>query len=198
MLAGCQVVPDRLPQAEPAPAAACYFPTSDEQALETSVELLTEWGFSLDTTDTALGLVSASRERELHGYYDPYDNAYGYGSGMRLFGGLGIGSGGVGLGIGGIGFGGGVGQQPVEVERVSLLVKDAHIRISRDIRRFDQWGIYANPTAPVMTTSASAFRLILPKLCRPTGVHYEYSPLVNNRNYRRVGRVCFHSSRRAA
>ena len=26
-LAGCQTVPDRLPQAEPAPAAACYFPT---------------------------------------------------------------------------------------------------------------------------------------------------------------------------
>ncbi|WP_447043280.1 hypothetical protein [Vreelandella sp. H-I2] len=140
VLAGCQVMPDRLPQAEPAPAAACYFPTSDEQALETSVELLTDWGFSLDSTDTALGLVSASRERELHGYYDPYDNAYGYGSGMRLFGGLGIGSGGVGLGVGGIGFGGGVGQQPVEVERVSLLVNDAHIRISRDIRRFDHWG----------------------------------------------------------
>ncbi|QGQ71410.1 hypothetical protein FDY98_17280 (plasmid) [Halomonas sp. PA16-9] len=28
----------------------------------------------------------------------------------------------------------------MEVERVSLLVDDAHIRISRDIRRFDHWG----------------------------------------------------------
>ena len=65
-LAGCQVTPDRLPQAEPAPSAACYFPTADEQALETSVDILTEWGFTLTSTDTTLGLISASRERELH------------------------------------------------------------------------------------------------------------------------------------
>ncbi|MCH4812509.1 hypothetical protein [Vreelandella neptunia] len=141
-LAGCQVAPDRLPQAEPAPAASCYFPSTEEQALETSVAVLTEWGFTLDSTDTTLGLISASRERPLHGYYDPYDNAYGYGSGMRLFGGLGIGRGGsgIGFGVGGMGFGGGMGHQPVEVERVSLFVNDAHIRISRDIRRFDYAG----------------------------------------------------------
>lgn len=141
-LTGCQVVPDQLPQAEPAPAASCYFPSANERALEASVDVLTEEGFTLNSTDTALGLISASRERPLHGYYDPYDNAYGYGRGMRLFGGLGIGSGGsgIGFGVGGIGFGGGVGQQPVEVERVSLLVHDAHIRISRDIRRFDYVG----------------------------------------------------------
>jgi len=139
-LAGCQVIPDRLPQAEPAPAAACYFPANHERALETSVEVLTEWGFTLNSTDTALGLISASRERALHGYYDPYDDAYGYGRGMRVFGGLGIGRGsGVGFGIGSS-FGGSVGQQPLEVERVSLLVDDTHIRISRDIRRFDHWG----------------------------------------------------------
>lgn len=141
-LAGCQAVPDRLPQAEPAPAAACYFPTSAEGALKTSVDVLIEEGFTLSSTDTTLGLISASRERALQGYYDPYDNAYGYGRGMRVFGGLGFGRGGsgVGIGLGGIGFGGGVGQQPVEVERVSLLVSDAHIRISRDIRRFDHVG----------------------------------------------------------
>lgn len=45
-LAGCQVVPDRLPQAEPAPAASCYFSAAHEQALETSVDVLTEWGFT--------------------------------------------------------------------------------------------------------------------------------------------------------
>lgn len=140
-LAGCQVTPDRLPQAEPAPSAACYFPTADEQALETSVDILTEWGFTLTSTDTTLGLIGASRERELHGYYDPYDNAYGYGRGMRMFGGLGIGgSSGIGFGFGGVGFGGGIGQQPVEVERVSLFINDAHVRISRDIRRFDHLG----------------------------------------------------------
>ncbi|MGO1913623.1 MAG: hypothetical protein ACTH04_03805, partial [Halomonadaceae bacterium] len=147
-LAGCQVVPDRLPQADPAPAASCYFSidtpsnalATQKTSLETSVDVLTEWGFTLNSTDTALGLISASRERALHGYYDRYDNAYGYGRDMRVFGGLGIGRGsGIGFGIGG-GFGGGIGQQPVEVERVSLLVNDTDIRISRDIRRFDHVG----------------------------------------------------------
>lgn len=137
-LAGCQAVPERLPQAEPAPAASCYFPTTAETALETSVDVLTEWGFSLDSTDTTLGLISASRERPLHGYYDRYDDRYGHG--MRVFGGLGLGGSGVGIGFGGIGFAGGVGEQPVEVERVSLLVTDGHVRLSRDIRRFDHWG----------------------------------------------------------
>ncbi|WP_417422316.1 hypothetical protein [Halomonas sp.] len=141
-LAGCQVTPDRLPQAEPAPSAACYFPNhvagGELGALRQSVEVLTEWGFELDSTDTALGLVSASRQKALHGYYDPYDRAYGYGSGMRLFGGLGIGRGsGVGVGLG---FGGGLHQQPLEVERVSLLISDESVRISRDIRRFDHLG----------------------------------------------------------
>jgi hypothetical protein len=104
--------------------------------------VLTEGGFTLNSTDTTLGLISASRERPLQGYYDPYDNAYGYGRGMRVFGGFGLGGGssGIGIGLGGFGFGGGIGQQPVEVERVSLLVNDAHIRISRDIRRFDHVG----------------------------------------------------------
>ena len=143
-LAGCQTVPDRLPQAEPAPAAACYFPTGQSAPDETlsvltaSIDVLEAWGFSLETTDTELGLVSASRERELIGYYDRYDYDYGYGSGFRLFGGLGIGRG-VGIGVGGS-FGPGFGQQPVEVERVSLLARDGHLRISRDIRRFDHLG----------------------------------------------------------
>ena len=73
---------------EPAPAAACYFPTdppTDQSApdetlsvLTASIDVLEAWGFSLETTDTELGLVSASRERELIGYYDRYDYDYGY------------------------------------------------------------------------------------------------------------------------
>ncbi|PRY66883.1 hypothetical protein B0H98_101885 [Vreelandella songnenensis] len=140
-LAGCQATPDRLPQAEPAPAAACYFSIggADTQAvLRQSVAVLTEWGFELDSTDTSLGLISASRQEALHGYYDPYDNAYGYGRGMRVFGGFGIGRG-AGAGIG-LGFGGGLNQQPVEVERVSVLVGDDDVRISRDLRRYDTQG----------------------------------------------------------
>ncbi|MGP9665724.1 hypothetical protein ACT3TY_14020 [Halomonas sp. AOP22-C1-8] len=141
-LAGCQVTPDRLPQAEPAPSAACYFSNSAErdsqEVLRQSVALLTESGFELNSTDATLGLVTASRTQALRGYYDPYDNAYGYGRGIRAFGGFGVGGGG-GIGIG-MGFGGGLQQQPVEVERVSLLIHDDHIRISRDIRRFDHLG----------------------------------------------------------
>ncbi|TVP51543.1 MAG: hypothetical protein EA345_02375 [Halomonas sp.] len=152
-LAGCQTVPDRLPQAEPAPSASCYFSVNalsnaeaalpTNAAIEASVDVLTELGFTLNSTDTTLGLVSASRERPLQGYYDPYDNAYGYGRGMRVFGGVGVGRGGsssVGIGLRGIGYGGGVGQQPIEVERVSLLVHNDHVRISRDVRRFDHVG----------------------------------------------------------
>ncbi|MBZ5485945.1 hypothetical protein HW452_00175 [Halomonas aquamarina] len=139
-LAGCQATPDRLPQAEPAPAVACHFPigaTDTQAVLRQSVAVLTEWGFELDSTDTSLGLISASRQEALHGYYDPYDNAYGYGRGMRVFGGFGIGRG-AGAGIG-LGFGGGLNQQPVEVERVSVLVGD-DVRISRDLRRYDHLG----------------------------------------------------------
>ncbi|WP_404375769.1 hypothetical protein [Vreelandella aquamarina] len=142
-LAGCQTVPDRLPQAEPAPSAACYFPIGQTAPGDTlgvltdSIDVLEAWGFSLETTDTALGLVSASRERELIGYYDHYDYD-DYGSGFRLFGGFGIGRH-VGIGVGG-GYGPGFGQQPVEVERVSLLADGGYLRISRDIRRFDHLG----------------------------------------------------------
>ncbi|MFB9866008.1 hypothetical protein [Vreelandella sulfidaeris] len=154
-LAGCQTVPDRLPQAEPAPAAACYFaivtPSSNatasslrspaisaEAALDESVKVLTEWDFSLDSTDTELGLISASRERTLPGYYNLYEDDYA--PGMRLFGGFGVGRGGFGIGVGGMGFRGGIGQPPLEVERVSVLINNTHVRLSRDVRRFDQWG----------------------------------------------------------
>ncbi len=145
ILTGCQAVPERLPQAEPAPSAACYFSTGQSapplEVLTQSIEVLEAWGFQLDTTDTGLGLVTASRQRDLIGYYDPYDNDFGYGRSTRVFGGFGLGSGGSSIGLGvGRGFGGGFRHQPVEVERVSLLARDGHIRLSRDIRRFDHLG----------------------------------------------------------
>lgn len=149
VLAGCQSVPARMPKAEPAPSAACYFPVSQtagsHDALTRSITLLEEWGFELETTDTELGLVTASRQRNLIGYYDPYDNAFGYGRNMQVFGGFGLGSRGssIGLGVGGrVGglVGGHPGHQAVEVERVSLLARGDAIRISRDIRRFDPLG----------------------------------------------------------
>ncbi|SDN51557.1 hypothetical protein [Vreelandella arcis] len=136
-LGGCQAVPSSLPRAEPPPAAACYFPIDAPSTLTASVDVLTEWGFSLDASDTNLGLLSASRTQELHGYSDLYASPrFRSGSALHLFGGLGIG-GGTRLGIG---LGGGFGQPPIEVERVSLLWDQRHMRVSRDIRRFDQYG----------------------------------------------------------
>ncbi|QNI04073.1 hypothetical protein HXW73_14675 [Halomonas sp. SH5A2] len=136
-LGGCQAVPSSLPQAEPPPSESCYFPSDAPSTLTASVDVLTEWGFSLDSSDTRLGLLSASRERELHGATDLYESPHFRSrSGFNVFGGVGIG-GGSRLGVG---LGGGFGQLPVDVERVSLLWDNHHVRLSRDIRRFDQYG----------------------------------------------------------
>ncbi|RUR36989.1 hypothetical protein [Vreelandella populi] len=169
-LAGCQATPDRLPQAEPAPSATCYFPSSSantQAVLRQSVAVLTEWGFELDSTDTSLGLVSASREKALHGYYDPYDNAYGYGRGMRMFGGFGIGRG-SGIGIG-LGFGGGLNHQPIEVERVSLLVGDRDVRISRDLRRYDHSGDLRESYSASNDDFCRRFQAVLQQTSTPAG-----------------------------
>ncbi|KPQ26407.1 MAG: hypothetical protein HLUCCA13_01550 [Halomonas sp. HL-48] len=138
-LGGCQVMPSSLPSAEPPPAESCYFPSDDPDTLTTSVDLLTEWGFSLDASDSQLGLLSVSREKTLHGYSELYAEPHLRSrSGVHLSGGLGVG-GGSRLGVG-VGLGGGFSQPPVEVERVSLLWDRQHMRVSRDIRRFDQYG----------------------------------------------------------
>lgn len=163
VLAGCQVTPDRLPQAEPLPAASCHFPYAADDALKHSVDVLTEWGFKLDNSDTALGLVSASRARELHGYYDPYDNAYGYGRGFRLFGGYGVARHG---GIG-VGFGTGIGQIPTEVERVSILASDDYLRITRDIRRFDHLGDMRESYTASNDDFCQRFAQALPRVTNP-------------------------------
>ncbi|XKH59805.1 hypothetical protein LG290_14250 [Halomonas sediminis] len=138
-LVGCQVVPDRLPQAEPDPDSACHFVSEAADPLTAGVEVLTEWGFSLDASDTDLGLVSASRSSELLAY-DPWQDLHGwYAGGTRVFGSIGLGSrGGFSTGVM-LGYGG-IGQRPTEVERVTLLVDENEVRVSRDIRRFDQLG----------------------------------------------------------
>ncbi|MCZ0927710.1 hypothetical protein L0636_10380 [Halomonas janggokensis] len=136
-LGGCQAVPSSLPNADPLPSPACYFPSEAPSTLTASVDVLTEWGFSLDASDTRLGFLSASRERELHGASDLYASPH-FSSRMSLsvFGGMGVGS----RSHLGVGLGGGFGQLPTEVERVSLLWDNHHVRVSRDIRRFDQYG----------------------------------------------------------
>ncbi|KPQ20480.1 MULTISPECIES: hypothetical protein [unclassified Halomonas] len=136
-LGGCQAIPSSLPSAEPPPAESCYFPIEDPSTLTASVDVLTEWGFSLDASDTQLGLLSASREKELYGYSELYASPhYRSRSSMSVFGGVG-GGGGTRLGVG---LSGGFGQSPTEIERVSLLWDREHMRVSRDIRRFDQYG----------------------------------------------------------
>lgn len=136
-LGGCQAVPSSLPSAEPPPSQACYFPSDASSTLTASVDVLTEWGFSLDSSDTRLGLLSASRERELHGASDLYASPhFSSRTSLSVFGGMGVG----GRSHLGVGLGAGFGQLPTEVERVSLLWDNHHVRVSRDIRRFDQYG----------------------------------------------------------
>lgn len=144
-LAGCQVLPDRLPQAEPPPAQACRWSETApaETILNTGVEVLTGWEFELDSSDVPLGVITASRVRQRAGLYPGYDLYDRFGSGTHFFGGFGYGwRSGFATGAM-LEFGGRTGVEHEDRERVTLLVEEGEeniVRVSRDIRRFDHFG----------------------------------------------------------
>ncbi|WP_346796300.1 hypothetical protein R5M92_12615 [Halomonas sp. Bachu 37] len=144
-LAGCQMLPDRLPQAEPPPAQACRWSETvpAETILNTGVEVLTGWEFDLDSSDIPLGVITASRVRQRAGLYPGYDLYDRFGSGTHVFGGFGFGRGG-GFSTGAmLEFGGRTGVEHEDRERVTVLVErgaENLVRVSRDIRRFDHFG----------------------------------------------------------
>lgn len=136
VLVGCQTPPSTLPQAEPPPDAACRWPAPEgarNATLEAVASVLEEEGFLIRHTDTGLGLVSAERiRRTLYHYHgiDPWPRMGGYvlgGSGGHV-------STGVLLGVG-------AGMNPVtdeatRVERVSVVVDEQMLRVTRDLRLF--------------------------------------------------------------
>ena len=136
-LAGCQLTPATLPEAQPAPSAECRWPVEPDDSLASAVTALEAQGFLVRHTDVALGLVSAELARTTfhhHHGIDPLPRLGGFvlgGTGGRL-------ATGVTLGIGG-------GISPVvdeatRLERVSVMVGSQQVRVSRDIRLVDWRG----------------------------------------------------------
>lgn len=137
VLAGCQLTPATLPEAQPAPSAECRWPIEPDDSLASAVTALEARGFLVRHTDMALGLVSAELARTTFHHYhgiDPLPRLGGFvlgGSGGRF-------ATGVTLGIGG-GIGPAV-DEATRLERVSVMVGSQQVRVSRDIRLVDWRG----------------------------------------------------------
>lgn len=136
-LAGCQVTPTTLPVAEPAPAAECRWPAGSGDSLARAVTALEAEGFLVRHTDASLGLVSAERARNTIYHDNGVERLPRFG-GFVLGGSGGHVSSGVMIGLG-TGFGVGV-DEATRIERVSVVVGEQRVQVSRDIRIFDWRG----------------------------------------------------------
>ncbi|WP_043528406.1 hypothetical protein [Litchfieldella xinjiangensis] len=134
-LAGCASGPATLPERMSAPVEACQWPSSlsGNEANKRVVAALEAQGFSIQHTETTLGLVSAERQQTVPGYdsyHDPHDpwpmagwfGHYAFGLGSR--GGSGV----------VIGFNQRAGTQAQRIERVSVVVDGERIQVTRDIQ----------------------------------------------------------------
>ncbi|MCK2183879.1 hypothetical protein [Halomonas getboli] len=131
-LAGCQALPSQLPVAEPPPAEACHWPRGDDVppiTLAGAVAAMEDDDFLIRHTETTLGLVSAERSRRTfyHGAPEPDIFLLGASGGHGVL------------------FGGGVGfglrdDEATEIERVSVVVGEQTVRVTRDLRLFDWRG----------------------------------------------------------
>ncbi|MDZ7851914.1 MAG: hypothetical protein U5L98_04505 [Halomonas sp.] len=137
VLAGCQVTPTTLPVAETAPAAECRWPVRPGDSLARAVTALEAEGFLVRHTDSTLGLVSAERARRTR-YPDRDLERLPRFGGFMLGGSGGHVASGVMLGIG-VGFGP-VTEEATRIERVSVVVGEQQLQVSRDIRLFDWRG----------------------------------------------------------
>jgi hypothetical protein len=144
VLVGCQVTPERLPSAEPRPAAECRWEAGDIGGGEwarRALAVFEEEGFVVRHTELALGLVSAERSERVYGFDDFYD----YRMRPGVFGSYGVGRrGGFSTGVA-VGIGVGVGPsslrgEATRLERVSLVADDEWVRLSRDIQVIDWRG----------------------------------------------------------
>ncbi|MGM0537156.1 MAG: hypothetical protein ACQEXI_07900 [Pseudomonadota bacterium] len=137
VLVGCQVTPTTLPVAEPAPASECRWAAEPGESLARAVSALEAQGFLVRHTDVSLGLVSAERARNTL-YHDHGVERLPRFGGFVLGGSGGHVASGVMVGIGG-GFGPSTGEA-TRIERVSLVVDDQQVQVSRDIRLVDWRG----------------------------------------------------------
>lgn len=126
-LAGCQAAPSRLPEAEPPPAAACRW--ASPAGLARVVAALEAEGFVIRHTEASLGLVSAERSRRVVFHGAPEPDIFLLGRHGPLGGGVLVGGG---LGV--------LDDEASEIERVSVVVGGATVRVSRDLRLFDWRG----------------------------------------------------------
>ncbi|GAA5171845.1 MULTISPECIES: hypothetical protein [Halomonadaceae] len=139
VLAGCQSGPGPLAAGASASLpAACSWPRRSEASVQTWVRAgiaeLEARGFDIRNADLALGVVSAERRTRQPGrgavdrpWYDGI--SFWGGSHRRAASGFGLG-----FGVGG-GF-----DDPVQIERVSLVVGDQTIKLTRDSSVIDAGG----------------------------------------------------------
>lgn len=141
-LSGCQTAPDQKTQAVSVPAMECRFAYGQADTvsiMRKSINVLEEEGFTLRSTDSALGVISAWRERPLNKQDDRIDER-GFFSGLSVFGGIGSGgSSRFGLGVG-TQLGGDRRANALQIEDVSLVVDDMAVQITRDVRIIDSQG----------------------------------------------------------
>lgn len=142
VLSGCQTSPDSRSLAVSVPDEACRFAhgqTDIAPFMRNSIRVLEDEGFTLRSTDSALGVISAWRESSLHDHDERF-NDHGFLSGFRVFGGFGSG----GSSTFGLGIGTQIGADryanALKIEDVSLVVDDMVVEITRDVRLFDSQG----------------------------------------------------------
>nr|WP_298411966.1 hypothetical protein [uncultured Halomonas sp.] len=144
-LTGCQSLAPSDPlarNAEPLPAPCTW--TRNDQAsqelwLRATVEALEARDYAIRNTDTQLGLVSAERSTRKPGLGAVDRPILG---GSSVWGSVGRRSGfsvGFGTGFGG-GVGGGYYDDPIEIERLSVLIDEQNVSITRDASIVDPGG----------------------------------------------------------
>jgi len=138
-VAGCQSGPGPLEAgASAALPAACSWPrrtqASTEAWVRAGIAELEARGFSTRNTDLALGVVSAERSTRQPGLGAvdrPWYDGISFWGGSRQHSASGFG---LGIGVGG-GF-----DDPVQIERVSLVVGDESVKMTRDSSVVDAGG----------------------------------------------------------
>lgn len=138
-IAGCQSGPGPLaPGASAALPAACSWPRRSEASskawMQAGIAELEARGFSVRNTDLTLGVVSAERSTRQPGrgaIDHPWYDGISFWGGSRRHSTTGFG---LGIGVGG-GF-----DDPVQVERVSLVIGDESLKMTRDSSVVDAAG----------------------------------------------------------